>query len=120
MAIREVLFFSERLTELGLSSDAFVVNRIHHPPAGSPTAEEIDSAVKRSELALDDDVVPRLQEVLHDEATQAAVDASHLRILDETLVLADPPPLRANVPAYPYDVHDLESLHDVTRVLASE
>jgi anion-transporting ArsA/GET3 family ATPase len=119
MAIREVLFFSERLTELGMSSDAFVVNRIHHPPEGTPAAEEIEAAVERSGLSLDEDVVPRLQEVIRDESTQAAVDASNLLVLNETLILADPTPLRANVPAYPYDVHDLESLHDVTKVLAS-
>ena len=119
MAIREVLFFSERLTELGMSSDAFVVNRIHHPPGGTPAAEEIEAAVERSGLSLDEDVVARLQEVIRDETTQAAVDASNLLVLNETLILADPPPLRANVPAYPYDVHDLESLHDVTKVLAS-
>ena len=119
MAIREVLFFSERLTELGMSSDAFVVNRIHRPPAGTPDAGQIEDAVSASEIALDDDVVPRLEEAIRDESTQAAVDSSHLRVLDETLVLADPAPLRANVPAYPYDVHDLESLHDVTQVIAS-
>lgn len=119
MAIREVLYFSERLTDLGMSSDAFVVNRIHSPPDGHPSAQAIEDAVKRSGLELDDDIGPRLQRVIDDEATQAAVDAKHLLVLDETLVLADPPPLRANVPAYPYDVHDLESLNDVTNLLAS-
>ncbi len=119
IAIREVLFFSERLTVLGMSSDAFVVNRIHHAPAEKPIAEEIEAAVSRSGLELDDDVAQRLATVLENESVQAAVDASHLRVLDETLVLAKPAPLRANVPAYPYDVHDLESLHEVTKVLAS-
>ncbi len=119
MAIREVLFFSERLTQLGMSSDAFVVNRIHPPPASSPPEDAIRDAVAHSGLRLDDDVVPRLQSAMKDEVTQAAMDASHLRILDETLLLADPAPLRANVPAYPYDVHDLESLHDVAKVLAA-
>jgi anion-transporting ArsA/GET3 family ATPase len=118
MAIREVLFFSERLAELSMSSDAFVVNRIHHPPASSPPEDAIRDAVAQSGLGLDDDVVPRLQSAMRDEVVQAAVDASHLRILDETFLLADPTPLRANVPAYPYDVHDLESLNDVAKVLA--
>lgn len=119
MAVREVLFFSERLTELGMSSDAFVVNRIHQPPTGDPPEPEIRDALSHSGLKLDDDVVARLQTAMKDEATQASMDAVHLRVLDETFLLADPPPLRANVPAYPYDVHDLESLHDVAEVLAS-
>jgi anion-transporting ArsA/GET3 family ATPase len=116
--IREVLFFSERLTQLGMSSDAFVINRIHHPPPNAPSQQAIRQAVEQSGLALDEDVVTRLQAIMKDEATQAAMDAHHLLVLHEALHLVDPAPLRAMVPAFPYDVHDLESLHDVAKALA--
>ena len=119
MAIREVLFFSDRLQQLGMTSDAFVVNRLHHPPSSHPNVDEIEHAVRQSGLAFDEDVPQRLRQALADESTQAAVDASNLLILDEALIQMDPAPIRANVPAYPYDVHDLESLHDVTKVFAS-
>ncbi|MCU0690701.1 MAG: AAA family ATPase [Polyangiaceae bacterium] len=120
MSIREVLFFSERLTELGMSTDAFVVNRLHRSPLARPDLERIQSALRRSGLSLDDDIAGRLLGVVRDEEVQAATDAQHLRILDEAILRCSKAPLRASVPAFPYDVHDLASLDEVSRWLSGD
>jgi len=40
------------------------------------------------------------------------------RTLDEALLAANPKPLRVDVPALSYDVHDLRTLAEVANVLA--
>lgn len=118
MAIREVVYFSERLQSLGLSSDAFVVNRMHLPPEGMPDVAQIDEAVAHAAIASDDDFAERLHEAVRDEAVQAALDAHHLKLLDRALDGAAKTALRVTVPAFPYDVHDLQSLNEVAKIVA--
>jgi anion-transporting ArsA/GET3 family ATPase len=118
MAIQEAIYFSERLAELGMSSDGIVVNRIHLSPNGTAEPEPLRDALERSGLSYDDDLVLRLQTAMGDEATLAARDALHLRLLDEDPLLGDSKLARANIPAYPHDVHDLESLDKVACILA--
>jgi anion-transporting ArsA/GET3 family ATPase len=117
MAIREALFFSERLEQLSMSSDAFVVNRVHTPPAAIPALGPIAAAVERAGLRLDDDAPERLRKAVDEEARLAQVDARHLRVLDDALGSMSRQPMRAQVPALPYDVHDLPSLAEVAAAI---
>jgi anion-transporting ArsA/GET3 family ATPase len=114
MSIQEVLFFSERLAEQGMPRDAFVVNRVNQPPRTSPTLPETRAAVAASGVALDEDGAERLMRSLGDEARQAEVDRNHLERLDAAIASSgrsgSPRPLRVDVPALPYDVHDLRTL----------
>ena len=119
MAIREALYFSERLTEMGMASDAFVINRLHRPVTALPTEQVIRDSVLRSGLFFDDDIVPRLQSAIQDAITLATTDAHNLRVLDDALLLTNPRPLRVVVPAYPSYVHDIEALHEVAGALAA-
>jgi anion-transporting ArsA/GET3 family ATPase len=117
MSLQEVLFFSERLAEQGMPRDAFVVNRVHRAPALRATAAEAEAALGRQGLELGEGAAQRLVAALDDEVRWAAIDASRLRRLTEALQGMTPRPLRVDVPALPYDVHDLRSLAEVAGVL---
>jgi anion-transporting ArsA/GET3 family ATPase len=118
MAIQEVLFFSERLEEQGMPRDAFVVNRLHQASALQAGADAAREALRSLPLSLDDDAAERLVSALDDERRQAQLDRLRLRRLDEALARSSSPPLRVDVPALPYDVHDVRTLAEVARVLA--
>ncbi len=118
MAIREVVYFSERLESLRLPSDAFVINRVHVAPPATYDLAEIEQAIARRSVRMDDDAAKRLHDAVRDEAVQAALDAHHLTLLDRALDGSAAKSIRVRVPAFPYDVHDLTSLDDVARILA--
>jgi hypothetical protein len=118
MSIQEVLFFSARLQEQSMPRDAFVVNRVHQPPRTTANADEAQAAIDELTLHLDDDAADRLVCALSDETRQATSDRSTLARLDRALGEMTPSPLRVNVPAFPYDVHDIPSLARVAAVLA--
>jgi anion-transporting ArsA/GET3 family ATPase len=118
-AIREAVFFAERLGELGMRRDAFVVNRVHRRPRLSPTLEEIQSAMQRHAVNLGEDGPERLERALQEEAELAAADASDLGELERALT-ADGTgrrPVRIDVPALPGDVHDLGTLAGISRLI---
>ncbi|MBI5531455.1 MAG: ArsA family ATPase [Deltaproteobacteria bacterium] len=117
MAISEALYFSDRLVDLGLKSDAFVVNRVHMPPLFRPTTPEVAEAVSRKGLRLDRASPETLMQALADEARQAELDARHLHVLDEAFAGMDRRPLRVDVKAFTDDVHDIPSLDRVARIL---
>lgn len=117
MAIQEVLFFSERLDEQGMPRDAFVVNRVHLAPRQQVDPVAVRESVARHGLTLDEDAPERLARAVTDEARQAHLDAAHLHRLDEALKRVSPSPTRVNVPALPYDVHDVRALAEVAAVL---
>jgi len=119
LAIAEVLYFSERLASMRMASDAFVVNRVHVAPKFSPSEAEVAEAVARSGLQLPAGAPARLLSALHQEQRQASLDAHHLRTLDDAIQRMTRRPLRVNVPAFPYDVHDLTSLDQVARELVA-
>ena len=118
MAIQEVLFFAARLREQGMPQDAFVVNRVHLAPRVRATEDDARAAIARLAITLDEDAPTRLSAALADEERQARVDAGHLARLTEALAVARPKPLRVDVPALAYDVHDVKTLAEVARVLA--
>jgi len=117
MAIQEVLFFSERLEEQGMPRDAIVVNRLHLATRQKVDPAAVRQAVAAFGLALDDDAPERLARAVEDEARQAHLDEAHLLRLDEALARAAAKPIRVNVPALPYDVHDVRTLAEVAAVL---
>lgn len=108
MSIREVLYFAERLDESGMRAASIIVNRMRVPPAGKTpvTVEEAKAAIATAKLTLDDDAPARVARAHADAFKLAALDASHLRMLDAR---------GANVPLVriaerPSDVHDVTML----------
>ncbi len=118
LAIEEVLFFGERLRSQGMREDAFVVNRVHTPPAARPAEADVRRVLAERGLDLGDDGPERLLRALGEEAQQAEIDRENLRALDGAL--RGSRALRADVPAYAADVHDLRALASVTRALVGD
>lgn len=118
MAIQEILFFSERLEEQGMPRDAIVVNRLHTAVSSDKTdPSQIREAIHNLNLSLEEDAPDRLVTALEDEQRQALLDRSHLHRLDEALERSSSRPVRVDIPALPYDVHDISTLAEVARVL---
>lgn len=118
-SIQEVLFFSERLEQASMSRGAFVVNRFRLPPAGlngtqAERAEAAANAMKARGLALDSDAAGRLVQAHAEAESLSALDALHVRLLDERQGSRVP---IVRVPELPSDVHDLRGLADVARTL---
>ena len=118
MAIQEVLFFAERLRDQGMPQDAFVVNRINQPPHSQTDPASARAEVARLGLLLDDDAGDRLVQAVTDEGRLAELDRRHLGPLAASLAELGVAPLRVDVPALPYDVHDVKTLAEVARFLA--
>lgn len=120
MAIREVLFFAERLREQGMPRDAFVVNRVHRAPRSIASEREVDAALARHGIQLQEHAAERLVRAVREEQSLADLDRTHLGRLDGALA-ANPdgrPPTRVNIPALPSDVHDISTLAGISRLLA--
>jgi anion-transporting ArsA/GET3 family ATPase len=119
MSIQEVLFFSARLEESGMPRGAFVINRFRQPPpcaAHPPTVGDAAQAIAAHDLKLDDDAPERVTRAHADAVRLAALDAMHVRSLDE----------RANgrvpivrVPELASDVHDLRNLAQIAETIMS-
>ena len=107
MSIQEVLFFTERLEASRMPRGAFVMNRFRLPPpcaAHPPTVGDATQALAAHRLSLDDDAPSRMIRAHSDAVRLSALDAMHVRSLDQ----------RANgkvpivrVPELASDVHDL-------------
>ncbi len=121
LAIKEIEYFAERLHDDRMTSDAFVVNRVHAPPGGMPNEAEIDAAARRHGVALHDGAATRVMRAVDDESRLAELDALHLSELDalRVRVSASNVPL-VRVPALPSDVHDVVALAGIARVLCPE
>jgi anion-transporting ArsA/GET3 family ATPase len=118
-AVREALFFADRLEEQGMRRDAFVVNRVHRRPRAQPSRDEIREAIARHGLTLGADGAERLERALRDERELAETDADELEQLDRVLGAgkSGQRPVRVDIPALPGDVHDLGTLAGVARLL---
>ncbi|MEZ4227895.1 MAG: ArsA-related P-loop ATPase [Polyangiaceae bacterium] len=120
MAIREVLFFADRLQEQGMARDAFVVNRVHRAPRSIASESEVEAALARHAIQLGSDGAARLVRAVEEEQSLAELDRAHLSRLEGAL--ADNPdgrsPTRVNIPALPSDVHDISTLAGISRLLA--
>jgi anion-transporting ArsA/GET3 family ATPase len=121
LAIKEVLYFAERLSEQGMRSDAFVVNRLHREPRGRPTEEQVREAIARQGATLGPAGPERVLEAVSDEVALAELDRKNLAGLVSSLPSSpekDRPLIR--IPALPSDVHDLGTLASVASVLCPE
>ncbi len=117
MSIKEVVFFSDRLVEAEMPRGAFVVNRFRLPPplAESPPSEgDAAEAAAARGLMLEDDGPARLVRAHSDAVRLAALDARHVRALDERATGIVPV---VRVPELAGDVHDLAKLRDVADTL---
>jgi anion-transporting ArsA/GET3 family ATPase len=119
VAVREALFFADRLIEQGMRRDAIVVNRVHRKPRAHPTLAEIRTSVDRHRLELADRGAERLEQALHEELLHADLDAKHLAELARAIVpdAYGRTPVRVEIPALPSDVHDLGTLAGVAALL---
>jgi anion-transporting ArsA/GET3 family ATPase len=115
-AIKEVLFFAERLAEANMPRGALVVNRFHLPPAlakeGITEADAAAGITTRS-LALEDDAPARLVRAHADAVRLAGLDAGHVRALES----AAPGTPIVRVAELETDVHDLALLGRIADVL---
>jgi anion-transporting ArsA/GET3 family ATPase len=121
-AIREALFFADRLSELGMRRDAIVVNRVHRRPRANPTLTEIEDALERHRIRLADDGPKRLGRALAEETALAAADSHELAELERVLSSESGGrrPVHVDIPALPSDVHDLGTLAGVAKLLCPE
>jgi anion-transporting ArsA/GET3 family ATPase len=109
MAIREAVFFSERLEAQRMRRDALVVNRVHRAPRSMPSREEIRASVEHHRIDLGAEGADRLERALTDEALQAQADARRLAELTPALS-GNSAPVRVDIPALPSDVHEIATL----------
>jgi anion-transporting ArsA/GET3 family ATPase len=119
LALREVLYFTERLYEIGLRSDAFVINRLHRRPKAQPSRDEVQRALVQHELQLGEGAPERILRAVDEELVLADRDAKNLAALERSLPhtrgLASPTFVR--IPALPSDVHDVQTLAGVAAIL---
>jgi anion-transporting ArsA/GET3 family ATPase len=119
LSVREVLFFAERLKSLGMRRDAFVVNRVHPTYGGLPSIDEIGAAIAAAGLDLGRDGAERLRTATDDERELGKEDALHLLGLegafDDEVAGGS---VRVDVPAFPYDIYDLDRLAAIARTIA--
>ncbi|HVW27904.1 MAG TPA: ArsA-related P-loop ATPase [Polyangiaceae bacterium] len=118
LAIREIAYFAERLSEHRMRSDGFVVNRVHVAPPVVPTESDIRESVRRHRLPLDLDGPSRITRIVADEVALAERDERELVELDrvrERLSMSGSPLVR--VRALPSDVHDVRTLIGISGVL---
>jgi anion-transporting ArsA/GET3 family ATPase len=116
LAIREVVFFAERLRTERMRADAFVVNRVHPRFPAHAEGASVREALTGLGLA-SATTAERCNAALSDASKQGRADALALvgleGALDDT-----PTAVRAMVPAYARDVYDLEALSELADILA--
>jgi anion-transporting ArsA/GET3 family ATPase len=117
MCVREVLFFAERLRAQGMRADAYVVNRVHPPGGKLPSKAELERAIARRRLELDEGAPARILEAAREEARLAEIDRLELIALEEAFD-GQADPLIAHVPDFPRDIHDVARLAWVAEHLA--
>jgi anion-transporting ArsA/GET3 family ATPase len=117
MSIQEVLFFSDRLEDSQMPRGAFVVNRFRLPPPAAedpPSERDAAESIAEHAIALDEDAPTRLVQAHADAVHLAALDAKHVRGLDERAKGKVP---IVRIPELPTDVHDLTSLRKLSEML---
>jgi anion-transporting ArsA/GET3 family ATPase len=119
MSIQEVIYFSDRLEESRMPRGAFVVNRFRLPPPSAdapPSDEEAAAAIAARGLVLDEDAPSRLVRAHLDAVRLAALDAMHVRELHDRAQGKVP---IVRVPELSSDVHDIQSLGELSAMLMS-
>lgn len=119
LSVREVIYFAERLREQSMRRDAFVVNRVHPSYGRLPDVGEIDAALTARELRLGRDAAARLRRAADEETRLGKQDMIHLLALDAALDdEAAGGSLEVRVPAFPFDIYDIQRLAMVANLLA--
>lgn len=119
LCVREVLYFADRLRQQQMRRDAFVVNRVHPVYGALPGAAEIAAALAERGVALGPGGERRLLQAAEDESRMGRLD--HLNLIALEAALEDEQnggSVRTDVPAFPYDIHDVERLARIADVLA--
>ncbi len=119
LAVREVLFFAERLRQQNMRRDAFVVNRVHPVYGQVPNLEAVQGVLDKQPVEFGPDAAKRLRQATEDERRMGKLDSLHLLGLESALEdEALGGSLLAHVPAFPYDIHDIDRLARIADVLA--
>ncbi len=119
LSVREVLYFADRLREQSMRRDAFVVNRVHPVYGDVPEASVVEALLAARGIALGPGAGARLCRVAEEESRVGRMDQLHLLALegaleDETTGGS----IAVRVPAFPYDIYDLQRLAGVSELLA--
>ncbi len=114
LAIREVVFFAERLKSEGMRPDVFIVNRVSPK---LPTEPE-HAAAELAEAGLDPSpaLVEKCRRALDDAAKNGRLDHIHMMSLEPTVEELNVP--MVTVPTFASDVYDLEALSEISTRLA--
>jgi anion-transporting ArsA/GET3 family ATPase len=112
-ALREAAYFVERLSGDRMPLQGLVVNRATLPDAASLTAAAAGAAAER----LPDSPLTAGLLRLHADRARLVERQDQLR---ERFAVAHPQVPTAVVPALPGDVHDLDGLREIARLLAQE
>jgi anion-transporting ArsA/GET3 family ATPase len=119
LSVREVLYFADRLREQGMRRDAFVINRVHPSYGDLPSVADIGAAISAGGLRLGRDAASRLRAIEDEETRLGKMDQIHLMALEGALEdETGGGSLAVQVPAFPYDVYDLQRLGRVADLLA--
>lgn len=116
LAIREAMFFSDRLQKAGMQRDGVVVNGVHHLLSEpSASSGELEAALAEAVPALETkSLLDRLRRALEDERLRGVADRIEIerlrnRIGDEVTLV--------EVPELERDVHDLGMLSIIAQHL---
>lgn len=115
-AIREATYFVDRLASERMPLAGLVLNRVTLPPAEALSAEE---AIVGAETLEDADTHPVTAALLRMHATTVRT-AARQRRLAERFTAAHPRVGQVVVPALADDVHDLEGLREIGRLVSGE
>jgi anion-transporting ArsA/GET3 family ATPase len=113
-AIDEVSYFAARLRDQGLRPDAVVVNRLQPSP---PVADDTALQVLAGELGLhaSAELTHAVQKAAADDRQRAAFESAQLAALP--IAIGAPQPSVFKLPVLAADVHDVQSLSTVMRLL---
>ena len=121
LSVREVIYFADRLREQSMRRDAFVVNRVHPTYGRLPDVAEIEAALTARDLHLGRDASVRLRRAADEETRLGHQDMIHLLALDAALDdEAAGGSLEVRVPAFPFDIYDIQRLAMVADLLAPQ
>jgi anion-transporting ArsA/GET3 family ATPase len=115
LAIREVVYFAERLRKEGMHPDAFVVNRVHPRFPDSAKVGDVAEVLARHDVR-GAATAQRCVVAMQDASRQGRLDALHLHGL-EGAVEDSPGVVSIHVPAYARDVYDLTALSGLADIL---
>jgi anion-transporting ArsA/GET3 family ATPase len=113
-ALREAAYFVERLTEDDMPLAGLIINRASPAPAGTLSAAEALAGAERLRRTSTDSLTAGLLRLHADRVRM--VDRE--RVLREQFATAHPQVATAVVPALAGDVHDLDGLRRIGRLLA--